>query len=140
MRICIYMNTIRRERHSSLIFIFRIKTVKHNKCILDFNVLLKPLFCYMFRSHKTIIILPCSTVKFMSQHFLETIMPKNESLLVRAHIVLLVGYFHNQLRGHCRVDGTLFLQLSLNTSYCGHVVMIFSAIDTGTSEVRRFIP
>jgi hypothetical protein len=32
-----------------------IKTVKHNKCIFDFNVLLKPLFLYMFRSHRTII-------------------------------------------------------------------------------------
>jgi hypothetical protein len=37
------------------IYIFRIKAVKHNKCILDSNVLLKPLFCYKFRSHRSII-------------------------------------------------------------------------------------
>jgi hypothetical protein len=35
--------------------LFRVKIVKHNKYILDFNVLLKPLFRYLFRSHRTII-------------------------------------------------------------------------------------
>jgi hypothetical protein len=29
-------------------------TVRHNKYIFDFNVLLKHLFCYMFRSHRII--------------------------------------------------------------------------------------